>query len=108
MTTSHLPTLDPFAGPTAPDMTAPDMTEVIDPRTGSVRVSGRLTEQGAELLRGTVENLHRRGHSCVVVDLQDVQGTEDAGVDVLRELRRTLAEDGGELLVLREPADTQI
>lgn len=92
MTTSRLPATD-----------APDMTETVDSRTGSVRVSGRLTEQGAELLRGTVETLHRRGHACVVVDLHDLHGTEDAGLDVLRELRESLSEEGGELLVLEGP-----
>lgn len=107
MTTSHLPTPDPLseaAGPDTadPDQTGPDMTEVINPRTGAVRVSGRLTEQGAELLRGTVETLHRRGHTCVVVDLHEVRAAEAAGVAVLHELRNTLAEDGGQLLVLRD------
>lgn len=98
MTTSHLPVPDPVFDPTGPDM-----TEVINPRTGAVRVSGRLTEQGAELLRGTVETLHRRGHACVVVDMQDVRATEDAGVAVLHELRNSLAEDGGRLLLVRGP-----
>ena len=38
------------------------MTEVVDSLRGAVRVSGHLTVQGADLLRGTVEILRRGGH----------------------------------------------
>lgn len=79
------------------------MTEIVDSRRGAVRVSGHLTVQGADLLRGTVEHLCRCGHARVVLDLRDVRATDDAGLDVLRELQETLAADGGRLL-LRLPA----
>jgi anti-anti-sigma regulatory factor len=79
------------------------LTETVDARLGSVRASGHLTSQGADLLRGTVEQLHRRGHARVVVDLRDVSAADDAGLVVLGELRRSLAADGGELLVRTGP-----
>jgi anti-anti-sigma factor len=79
------------------------LTEVINTRIGTVRASGHLTAEGADLLRGTVEQLHRSGHARVLVDLQDVQSADAAGLHVLRELRRSLAEDGGELLVRTAP-----
>jgi anti-anti-sigma regulatory factor len=79
------------------------MTEVVNVRTGSVRVSGHLTVQGADLLRGTVETLHRSGHNFVLLDLRDVQAADDAGLHVLRAVRRELAADGGELVVRNLP-----
>ena len=82
----------------------PALTEVVDPRRGSVRVSGDLTVQGADLLRGTVECLRRDGHAVVRVDLGDVRTADAAGLQDLRALERAVAEDGGELLLLSPPA----
>jgi anti-anti-sigma regulatory factor len=79
------------------------LTEVVDPRAGAVRASGHLTEQGADLLRGTVEHLHRSGHVRVLLDLRDVQAADDAGLHVLRDAARSLAEDGGTLLLRDAP-----
>jgi anti-anti-sigma regulatory factor len=56
--------------------------------------------QGADLLRGTVENLRRRGHERVLLDLAEVRAVHRAGMRVLRELARTVAADGGELLLV--------
>ena len=75
------------------------LSEVVDPRVGSVRVSGHLTERGADLVRGTVQQLHRSGHARVLLDLQDVRAADDAGLRVLRDVGRELAAEGGELLV---------
>jgi anti-anti-sigma factor len=80
------------------------MTEVVDAHRGSVRVSGDLTVQGADLLRGTVECLRRRGHAVVVLDLGDVHTADSAGLRDLRALERAVAEDGGELLLLSPAA----
>ena len=74
-------------------------TEVVVRPGGRITASGDLTSQGADLLRGTADQLRGRGHSRVVVDLRDVLSTEDAGLDILRELRREFAADGGELIV---------
>lgn len=77
------------------------MTEVVNRRTGAIRVSGHLTVQGADLLRGTVEGLRSSGHARVVLDLRDVEGTDAAGLHVLRGVARSLEEEGG-LLVVRD------
>jgi anti-anti-sigma regulatory factor len=79
------------------------MTEVVDARKGSVRVIGHLTVQGADLLRGTVDCLRRRGHARVVLDLEEVRAVDFAGLHVLRDLERTVATGGGELLLLVPP-----
>ena len=79
------------------------LTEIVDARIGSVRVSGHLTVQGADLLRGTVEQLHRSGHACVLLDLRGVQAADDAGLHVLDDTARSLAAEGGELLVRTAP-----
>ena len=80
----------------------PAMSEVVDSLHGTVRVSGHLTVQGADLLRGTVETLRRGGHRRVLVDLQGVEAADAAGLHVLRDMQRSLAVDGGRLVV--EPA----
>jgi anti-anti-sigma factor len=79
------------------------LTEVINTRIGTVRASGHLTVQGADLLRGMVEQLHRSGHARVLLDLQDVQAADAAGLHVLRDTARSLAAVGGELLVRAAP-----
>ncbi|WP_409329889.1 STAS domain-containing protein [Trujillonella humicola] len=79
------------------------VTEVVHVRRDALRVSGELTVQGADLVRGTVENLVRGGSRRVVVDLRQVRST-DAGLRVLRDVERTMAADGAELVV-RPPED---
>ena len=79
------------------------MTEVVDSRLGAVRVSGHLTAQGADLLRGTVEALHRNGHTRVLLDLQDVWAADDAGLHALRDLERRCLADGGRLVLRSIP-----
>jgi len=69
-----------------PTHRTPALTEAIDPVAGRVRVSGTLTPQGVDLLRGTVENLCRLGHSRVVLDLAGLQDADEDALRVLREL----------------------
>ena len=83
--------------------TGPSMTEVVDGRSGQVTVSGHLTPQGADLLRGTIEGLRRQGHSIVVLDLADVQAADDVGLHVLSSLRSSMADSGDRLLVRNAP-----
>lgn len=94
----------PTALPPQPRTTSSFLTEVVDARRGAVRASGHLTVQGADLLRGTVEHLHRRGHSTVVLDLKAVAAADRAGLSMLDDLAASLADAGGELLVLDAPA----
>jgi anti-anti-sigma regulatory factor len=77
---------------THPARTGPALTEAVDPVAGVVRVSGHLTVQGADLVRGTVENLCRLGHSRVVLDLAAVQTADDGALPVLQALRDSSAQ----------------
>lgn len=81
-----------------------DFTEVVDPRRGSVLARGHLTVQAADLLRGTVLVLRREGHRCVVIDLGEVDGADEAGLGALETLRTAVADDGGRLLLLGDLA----
>jgi anti-anti-sigma regulatory factor len=84
-----------------------DFTEVVDQRRGSVRASGHLTAQAADLLRGTVLALRGDGHPRVVVDLGDVADAEDGALATLEAVRTALARDGGRLLVVGGPAERE-
>jgi anti-anti-sigma regulatory factor len=75
------------------------LTETVDRRTGLIRAAGHLTAQGADLLRGTADALRGRGHSRVVLDLRGVREADDAGLAILRSLRRAFSAGGGELLI---------
>jgi anti-anti-sigma regulatory factor len=97
----HPHRMDTAAAP--PPDGCPALTEVVDPRRGSVRVSGHLTVQGADLLRGTVECLRRSGHARVLLDLAEVSTVDSAGLHDLCALQQAVAADGGELLVLARP-----
>ena len=79
-----------------------DLTEIINGRTGTVRASGRLTEQAADLLRGTLEQLARQGHATVLLDLAEVDEPDGTGASVLRDLRSPVAASGGRLRVVRD------
>ncbi len=74
-------------------------TDVVVRPDGLITASGHLTRQGADLVRGTADSLRGSGHSRVVVDLRDVRSADDAGLDILHQLRRDFAADGGELVV---------
>ncbi len=80
-------------------MSSPSLTEVVDRSAGLIRARGTLTSLGADLLRGTVDGLRGSGHVRVVLDLRDVRAADAEGLDILRELRRDFAADGGQLLI---------
>jgi hypothetical protein len=82
------------------------LSEVVNGQRGRVTVSGHLTRQGADLLRGTVEGLRRLGHSTVVLELQDVQDAEPIGLQVLHDLSVTMADAGDRLRVLHAPDES--
>ncbi len=79
-------------------------TEVVDSRAGVVRARGHLTVQAADLLSGAVRALRAGGHSRVLLDLGDLQGAEDAGVRMLRDLQTVVTAEGGRLVLLHPPA----
>lgn len=90
---------DPLSRPRA----EAGFTELVDQQRGSVRASGHLSAQAADLLRGTVLALRGGGHPRVVVDLADVDGADEAGLAVLESVRTAVAADGGRLLLLGAP-----
>ena len=75
------------------------LSEVVDRRAGLITVSGHLTSLGADLVRGTADQLRDDGHTRVVLDLRGVGAADDDGLAVLRELHHDFRVDGGELLV---------
>jgi len=79
------------------------LTEWVNGRTGTVRASGLLTAQGADLLRGTLESLTRQGHRTVLLDLAEVQVPEGKGTPIMRDLRAGVAASGGRLELLHPP-----
>ena len=82
------------------------LAETVNVRTGYIRVSGYLTSQGADLLSGTADHLRGSGHSRVTLDLRDVRAADDAGLDILRDLRRTFESAGDTLLINYAPPRT--
>jgi anti-anti-sigma regulatory factor len=79
------------------------LTETVNVRTGHIRASGHLTPQGADLLSGTADHLRGNGHSRVTLDLRDVRAVDDAGLDILRDLRRAFEATGDKLLIRYAP-----
>jgi anti-anti-sigma regulatory factor len=85
------------------DGAGPSLTETVSVRDGLIRASGHLTTQGADLLSGTADSLREGGHQRVVLDLTDVRAADSAGLDILDELERSFAQDGGKLIVRHAP-----
>ena len=75
------------------------LSEVVDRRAGLITVSGHLTSSGADLVRGTADQLRGDGHWRVVVDLRGVRDADEEGLAALLELHREFRLDGGELLI---------
>src|SRR5687767_12383864 len=88
--------------PSAADRSS-TLTEWVNGRTGTVRASGLLTAQGADLLRRTLENLTRPGHRTVHLDLADVRVVDGTGTPVMRDLQAGVAACGGRLRLVRAP-----
>ncbi len=65
-------------------------SETIDEPGSAIRVRGRVGRLGVDLLRGTIEELDRRGH-------RDITLTIDGGADVTPCARTVLAEVAAEL-----------
>jgi anti-anti-sigma regulatory factor len=81
---------------------APAFTEAIDWAHASIRASGRLTVQGADLIRGAAEVLRRSGHRRITVDLHEVALVDTDALGLLRVLADDLAAQHGWLVVLTQ------
>ncbi|MGY1707399.1 STAS domain-containing protein [Geodermatophilus sp. SYSU D00697] len=78
-------------------------TETVDPRTGSIRASGRLDTRAADMLSGTIAGLRRGGCTSVLLDLGGVQAVDDAGLHAVRSLEAEVADAGGRMTLLNWP-----
>ena len=76
--------------------------EAVDWSSGTIRAEGRLTVQGADLICGVAEQLHRSGHARVTVDLHDIRAVDDAAIALLRTLAAGLRAHATELVVLAD------
>jgi anti-anti-sigma regulatory factor len=76
--------------------------ESIDWQTGTISAKGRLTVQGADLIRGAALSLHRSGHARITVDLQGLRFEDAEGRTALRRLTERLRARSWELVVLSE------
>ncbi len=83
----------------------PTLTEVIDPRAGTVRVIGDLTRAAAHVLRSTVVGLCRLGHRHVVLDMSEVRHVDSGALAVLAHLQELLGVRGAEVHVFFTDAE---
>jgi hypothetical protein len=88
-------TAPPDRGPTS-DWT---YRETIDEATASIRVHGRVDRLGADLLRGTIENLERRGHRDITVTIDDTARVDPVARAVLTAVAGHLAGRRGRLTI---------
>lgn len=86
--------------PTGRGRSGPPFAEVVDREHATVRARGSLTVQGADLIRGTAEMLHRSGHSQITIDLRDVVVADQAALELLQALSDDLQARSARLVVL--------
>jgi hypothetical protein len=78
---------------------SPLFTATVDEARATIRTRGHLDRLGADLLRGTVEALQRRGHRRITLQLQPLATADLEARVVLSSLARQLSTDGAQLLV---------
>jgi hypothetical protein len=79
-------------------------TETVDDAAAVVEVRGRVDRLTVDLLRGTVEQLHRRGRARITIALRGAVTIDPAARAVLDEMALDLARCGTELVVAELPA----
>jgi hypothetical protein len=72
-------------------------TETIDEERSAIRVRGRVDRLGVDLLRGTIEQLGRRGHRHITVTVDRGDDVDACARAVLAEVAADLADHGGRL-----------
>jgi hypothetical protein len=82
---------DPLAGWT--------YSETIDEESSAIRVHGRVDRLGVDLLRGTIEELERRGHLDITVTIDDHVEVDPGSRAVLAQLAGHLADRQGRLRI---------
>lgn len=74
-------------------------SETIDEETSDIRVHGRVGRLGADLLRGTIEQLSRRGHRDITVTMEHPDDVDAGARRVLAEVAARLAARHGSLTI---------
>ncbi len=75
-------------------------SETIDEERSAIRARGRLDRLAADLLCGTIEELHRRGHADIVVTIEPPYSVDESARAALSEIGERLAGRHGRLTVL--------
>jgi hypothetical protein len=74
-------------------------SETIDEENSAIRVRGRVDRLGVDLLRGTIEQLSRRGHRHITVTVEDPDNVDTCARAVLAEVAEGLAGCKGRLTI---------
>jgi hypothetical protein len=82
-------------------------SETIDADESTIRVRGRVDRLGVDLLRGTIEELSRRGHQDITVTMDDDVDVDPAARVELDELATGLAGRHVQLTIRRSQPDDE-
>jgi hypothetical protein len=74
-------------------------SETIDEESSAIRVRGRVGRLAVDLLRGTIEELSRRGHRHITVTIEHPDDVDTCARAVLAEVAARLAGCGGRLTI---------
>jgi hypothetical protein len=74
-------------------------SETIDEPQAVIRVRGLVDELAVDLLRGTIEELHRRGHGRITVVLTDADEVLPAASAVLAQVASALERRAARLVI---------
>jgi hypothetical protein len=74
-------------------------SETIDEAKSAIRVRGRVDRLGVDLLRGTIEQLSRRGHRDITVTMEHPDDVDACARGVLAEVAGRLAARHGGLTI---------
>ncbi len=74
-------------------------SETIDEPESVIRVRGRVDRLGVDLLRGTIEELHRRGHRDITVTMDDEVAVDPCARTVLAVVAAQLTRRQGRLTI---------
>jgi hypothetical protein len=72
-------------------------SETIDEERSAIRARGRLDRLAADLLCGTIEELHRRGHTDIAVTIESPYSVDESARAALTEIGERLARRHGRL-----------
>jgi hypothetical protein len=82
--------------------------ETIDEELSAIRVQGRVGSLGVDLLRGTVEELSRRGHRHITITMDHPDDVDACARAVLTEVEEQLARCDGRLTIRWSAGDPNV